>query len=167
MRSRKRKEIIEKFLQGDVFRKECIEKLGEEEFNSVERQLDEEIQSILASIKDWERFASNIPEYLPEGEALEVLGVANRFLLHNLPYTVVATPPQPVEVFGKKLWLSLIVLTSQGFGLVEKLGHIAVDLENEKVVGCTKLSEVGKQVRRCYETKREELQAAFLKARVG
>ena len=126
----------------------------------------------------WERLAASVQELAQrakqrvitatreaESSSLSILGVANSFLLWNLPDSYGAGPLERVRIVENFVWVFPIVLTSPGYGIVGEVGYIALDIERAQVVGCTPVETVQQRGRKCYERHKEEIEAAFLQAR--
>ena len=75
--------------------------------------------------------------------------------------------PYPLSLAGSELWVVPVLLTSPGYGVVGAVGVVAVDAESGTVVGGTSKSEVVAAAKRLTEGKRDDLEAAFHRARAS
>lgn len=76
-----------------------------------------------------------------------------------------AGTPRRMTLPGKQWWVMPVVLTSAGYGVVGEVGVLAVDARTGKVVGSTSRHEVVAAGKRLAEEKRDDLEAAFRRAR--
>jgi hypothetical protein len=90
---------------------------------------------------------------------------ANRFIIREYPLGVLGGPPRRLTLKGSEAWIVPVILTSPGYGAVGEVGMVAVDGRTGKIVGSTPREEVAAAGKRLREEKRDELQAAFLRAR--
>jgi hypothetical protein len=149
------------YLRGKIPRRRFVGIVGEKIFDAIWERL-------AACIQEITRKAKQRPVKAPredEPTSLAIMGVANSFLLWNLPDSYGAGPIERVRVVDDSIWVFPIVLTSPGYGIVGEVGHIAVDIPKEQVIGCTPLDTVQQRGRKCYERHKEEIEAAFLQAR--
>lgn len=63
------------------------------------------------------------------------------------------------------LWVVPVMLTSPGYGWVGQVGTVALDAANGEVVGADPRPTIHAAARRLEEEKRDELEAAFLRAK--
>ena len=63
------------------------------------------------------------------------------------------------------LWVVPVMLTSPGYGWVGQVGTVALDAASGQVVGADPRPTVYAAARRLEEAKRDELEAAFLRAK--
>jgi len=96
-----------------------------------------------------------------------VLMAANGFIVGNYPFGCLGNTPHKQKVGGRELWVVPIVLTSPGYGIVGECGFVALEARTLEVQGHTPKEEVAAAVSRLRETKRDELEAAFHKARTA
>jgi hypothetical protein len=91
---------------------------------------------------------------------------ANSYCLctYGMLYTG-SPPPRRLTLDGRAVWIVPVVLTSPGYGIVGEVGVVAVDALTLVVVGGTPRPEVLEGGRRLCEEKRDELDAAFHRAR--
>jgi hypothetical protein len=153
--------LIHDYLRGRIPRRRFANLVGEKTFRRV-----------------WEKLAASLQEIRPKtqppsGRApteddstrLAIMGVANSFLLWNLPDGYGVGPLERVRTVDDTVWIFPIVLTSPGYGIVGEAGHIAVDRQKGRVVGCTPLETVQQRGRECYQRREEAVETAFLQAR--
>jgi hypothetical protein len=76
-----------------------------------------------------------------------------------------AGTPRRMTMPGKQWWVMPVLLTSPGYGVVGEVGVLAVDARTGKVVGSTSRQEVVAAGKRLAEEKRDDLEAAFRRAR--
>lgn len=153
--------IIADYLRGKIPRRRFVGMVGEKTFHVVWEKLATAIQEITQRAKP--RLAKVSIE--DESANLAILGVANSFVLWNLPDSYGAGPLERVRVVDDSIWVFPLVLTSPGYGIVGEVGHIAVDIQRGEVVGCTPLDTVQQRGRKCHERHKEKIEAAFLQAR--
>lgn len=155
------KSIIADYLRGQIPRRRFAGMVGEKPFHTLWEGLAISIHEIRRKAK--QRQAKAPP--VDKSTRLAIMGVVNSFLLWNLPDSYGAGPIERVQVVDGYIWVFPIVLTSPGYGIVGEVGHIAVDIKREQVVGCTSLDMVQQHGKECYEQHTEEIEAAFLQAR--
>ena len=90
---------------------------------------------------------------------------ANGHIVRNYPIGCMGGFPRPLKLGSRELWIVPIILTSPGYGAVGQVGVVALDVENYKVVGSTPRGCVAESVQSLREEKRDELEAAFSRAR--
>jgi hypothetical protein len=73
--------------------------------------------------------------------------------------------PRHLSVRGTSVWIVPVLFTSPGFGVVGEVGAVAVDAASYEVVGATPREEVRADLARLAGKKRDELEAAFHRAR--
>jgi hypothetical protein len=157
--------LVADYLRGQIPRKRFIASVGEDTFQQLWQQLAEKLSQIRQSTKR-ERAADESPALPPDSEnALAVQGVANSFLLWNLPDSYGTAPLERVQVVEGNIWVFPIVLTSPGLGIVGEVGHIAVDSSRLQVVGCTPRAQVTEHGKKFGEKYKAEIEVAFLRAR--
>jgi len=153
--------IVADYLRGKIPRRRFVGMVGEKTFSLVWAKLAASIQEMTQRAK--QRSAKAPTE--SEAANLAIIGVANSFVLWNLPDSYGAGPLERVQVVNDSIWVFPLVLTSPGYGIVGEVGHIAVDIQRGEVVGCTPLDTVQQRGRKCYERHKEKIGAAFLQAR--
>jgi len=97
----------------------------------------------------------------------EVLHIANAYIVAHFPFGCLGGTPRRLVVKNLGLWVVPVFLTSPGFGPVGEVGVVGVDDGTIEVVGSTDRHEVAKAVQHLKETKRDDLEAAFLRARTA
>src|SRR5437870_2696707 len=100
---------------------------------------------------------------LPECEM--ALAAANGYMLREYPLGVLGGAARRLALNGISVWIVPVFLTSPGYGPVGEVGVIAVDAGTRKIVGSTPRAEVIETGKRLCQEKRDDLQAAFLRAR--
>jgi len=153
--------IITDYLCGRIPRRRFVGMVGDKTFHVVWEKLAAAIQEMTQRAKQGLAKAS----MEDESASLASLGVVNSFVLWNLPDSYGVGPLERVRVVNDSIWVFPLVLTSPGYGIVGEVGHIAVDIQRGKVVGCTPLDMVQQHGRQCYERHQEKIEAAFLQAR--
>jgi hypothetical protein len=153
--------VVVEYLRGEIPRRRFMGMVGEEAFQVI---WDELVASIAAMTQKVKRQRAKAPT-ADEPTNLAIMGRANSFILWNFPFLYGAGPINRVRVVDKTIWVFPIVLTSPGYGIVCECGHVAVDVEKDQVIGCTPRDIVIQRGRECEEQKKEELEAAFLRAR--
>jgi len=91
--------------------------------------------------------------------------LANEFIVREYPIGFLGGAPLHLRVQTKELWVVPILLTSPGYGSVGPAGLVAIDAAAQEVVASTPRPEVVAAGRRLRESKRDELEAAFHRAR--
>lgn len=153
--------LIADYLRGKIPRRRFVGMVGEKTFHAVWEKLATSLQEMTQKAK--QRSAKAPME--DEAANLAITGVANSFVLWNLPDSYGAGPLERVRVVNDSIWVFPLVLTSPGYGIVGEVGHIAVDIQRGEVVGCTPLDTVQQRGRKCYERHKEKIETAFLQAR--
>jgi hypothetical protein len=98
-------------------------------------------------------------------QAEKALIAANRYLVREYPLGVLAGTPRRLSLQKSDLWIVPILLTSPGYGAVGEVGVVAVNARTGRVVGGTPKEEVIAAGKRLREEKRDEIEAAFRRAR--
>ena len=98
-------------------------------------------------------------------EAEKAVIAANRYVLRQYPLGVLAGTPRRLALQKSDVWIVPVLLTSPGYGAVGEVGVVAVNARTGQVVGGTPKEEVIAAGRRLREEKRDELEAAFHRAR--
>jgi hypothetical protein len=99
-----------------------------------------------------------------KSDADAVLQSANGYIVQHYPFGCLGTKPQ--RLLGESdFWIVPVFLTSPGHGAVGEVGLIAVDAHTHHVVGATRRQEVSRAIKHLKESKRDELEAAFHRAR--
>ena len=73
--------------------------------------------------------------------------------------------PYRLSLARRQRWVVPVLLASPGYGVVGAVGVVAVDAQSGRVVGGTPKSEVVAAGERLTEGKRDDLEAAFCRAR--
>lgn len=115
-----------------------------------------------AKVKDRKNAA---PSPKREMKANAAIRAANGYLVPNYPLGFLGGTPRRLTLEKRTIWIVPIVLTSPGYGAVGEVGVIAVHPHTGKVLGGTPRAEVVAAAKQLREAKRDELQAAFLRAR--
>ena len=92
---------------------------------------------------------------------------ANAYCLTQYATGYSAGIPYPLSLAGSELWVVPVLLTSPGYGVVGAVGVVAVDAASGTVVGGTSKREVVAAAKRLTEGKRDDLEAAFHRARAS
>jgi hypothetical protein len=61
----------------------------------------------------------------------------------------------------RRLWVVPVILTYPRVGIVGNVGMVAVDAEQETVVGWTPFPEMGELAKQLYQEKKHEIEIAF------
>jgi len=104
-------------------------------------------------------------EHMVVSEAEKAVIAANRFMLREYPLGILGGTPRRLNVKGADVWIVPVLLTSPGYGAVGEVGMVAVDARNGAIVGSTPRADVVASGKRLREEKRDDLEAAFLRAR--
>jgi hypothetical protein len=91
----------------------------------------------------------------------QVMALANRFILAKLPDRFSAGLPKSVAFPTRRLWVVPVILTYPHVGIVGEVGMVAVDAEQEIVVGWTPFQEMEELARQLYQEKKHEIEIAF------
>ena len=91
----------------------------------------------------------------------QMIAVANRFILANLPDRFSAGLPKSMAFPTRRLWIVPVILTYPHVGVVGEVGMVAVDAEQEIVVGWTPFNEVENLARQLYQESKHEIEIAF------
>jgi hypothetical protein len=94
----------------------------------------------------------------------KVLRSANGYIVGHYPFGCLGTKPQRL-VGENNFWIVPVFLTSPGYGAVGEVGLVAVDPHSHQVVSATARLQVNRAIKHLKETKRDELEAAFHRAR--
>ena len=86
----------------------------------------------------------------------QVMALANRFILTKLPDRFSAGLPKSVAFPTRRLWIVPVILTYPHLGIVGEVGMVAVDIEQETVVGWTPLQEMEELAKQLYQEKKDE-----------
>jgi hypothetical protein len=98
-----------------------------------------------------------------ETETVQI--TANEYIVPHYPFGYLGGIPRRLELKNRVLWIVPILLTSPGYGAVGEVGVLAIDARTGQVVGSTPREEVVAAGKRLREAKRDELEAAFRRAR--
>ena len=90
---------------------------------------------------------------------------ANTYIVSQYPFGCLGGTPQWLALTDRELWIVPIVLTSPGYGAVGAVGLVAVDARTQEVMGSTPRNEVIAAIKGMREANRDELDAAFRRAR--
>ncbi len=90
---------------------------------------------------------------------------ANRYVVRQYPLGVLAGTPRRLSLQRSDVWIVPVLLTTPGYGAVGEVGVVAVNARTGHVVGGTPKVEVIAAGKRLREEKRDELEAAFRRAR--
>ena len=91
----------------------------------------------------------------------QVMALANRFILTKLPDRFSVGLPKSVAFPTRRLWVVPVMLTYPHVGIVGEVGMVAVDAEQETVVGWTPFQEMEELARQLYQEKKHEIEIAF------
>lgn len=91
--------------------------------------------------------------------------VANEYCLLHYAVGYTGDVPQRLLLQKREVWIVPVVFTSAGYGTVGAVGVVAVDTATRTVLGATPRDEVLAGGARLSEEKRDELDAAFRRAR--
>lgn len=153
--------VIAEYLRDKIPRKRFVGMVGKETYQAIGDRLAASIHEMTRKVKYQQ---TKVPTD-DEATSLAVMGRENSFILWNFPLHYGAGPMNRVRVVDRTIWVFPIVLTSPGYGIVDEVGHIAVDTEKDQIIGCTPVDRATQRGRECEEQKKEELAAAFLRAR--
>lgn len=92
---------------------------------------------------------------------------ANAHCLRQYATGFTAGTPRRLSLPDQQLWVFPVLYTSPGYGIVGEVGVVAVDVRSGQVAGSTPRSEVTAAAKRLSEEKRDELEAAFRRARTS
>jgi hypothetical protein len=98
-------------------------------------------------------------------DAEKAVIAANRYVVRQYPLGVLAGTPRRLSLQKSDVWIVPVLLTSPGYGAVGEVGVVAVNARTGQVVGGTPNQEVIAAGKRLREEKRDELEAAFRRAR--
>jgi hypothetical protein len=90
---------------------------------------------------------------------------ANKYILFHYPTLFTGALPRRLRLPSADVWVVPIVLTSPGYGVVGEVGLVAVDAHSGQVLASTPRAEVVAAGRRLREANRDDLEAAFRRAR--
>jgi hypothetical protein len=101
----------------------------------------------------------------PRNREVEVvLQFANGYIVRHYPFGCLGGKPQRLS--GESdFWIVPVFLTSPGYGAVGEVGMVAVDAKTHQVLGATEPRDVSRAIKHLKENKRDELEAAFYRAR--
>lgn len=103
--------------------------------------------------------AAEIPT--PRLKPSRARAIANRFILENLPDRLSAGEPRLLAFPIRTVWIIPIELTYPNIGLVGQVGFVAVDGEQEIVVGWTPFDVVEEAAQQLYTDHQDAIEAAF------
>lgn len=154
-------EQLSLYLQGKIPRKKFISLVGEETFQRVWQELANGIRK-----QARKKIVVNGSD-VNEEEIVPAMGIANSFIIWNFHLSLAAGPTIWVGKLHNNVWLFPIVLTSPGYGVVGKVGRIAVDMNTRQIIGCTDRNLVLQRSKRLSKRYKAELKTAFLKTRTA
>ena len=100
-------------------------------------------------------------------QALEKIRIAaNEYCLLNYAIAYTGGTPRRLALGRADLWIVPVVFTSPGYGVVGEVGVLAID-QTATVVGATPRREVLAAGTRLAKEKRDDLDAAFHRARTA
>jgi hypothetical protein len=98
-------------------------------------------------------------------ETAAVQAAVNEHCLLNYGTSYAAGVPYRLSLPSAELWIVPAVLTSPGYGRVGDVGMVAIDAVTKEVIAATPSAEVRAAGTRLANEKRDELDAAFRRAR--
>jgi hypothetical protein len=90
---------------------------------------------------------------------------ANSYCLRHYAVGYTGGAPLRLSLRGTDLWIVPVVFTSSGCGLVGEVGVVAIDAATQDVLGATPQEDVKAAGARLAREKRDEITAAFQRAR--
>ena len=90
---------------------------------------------------------------------------ANEYALRHYAVGYTSGTPRRLSLSNVELWIVPVVLTSPGYGVVGEVGVLALDASNGDILGATPREEVLSAGARLAKEKRNELDAAFRRAK--
>jgi hypothetical protein len=91
--------------------------------------------------------------------------IANEYSLLNYAVGYKGSTPRRVSLMNKEVWIVPLVLTSPGYGIVGEVGVVIIDAWTSKILGATRREEVRAAGNKLAKEKRDEIDAAFHRAR--
>ena len=95
----------------------------------------------------------------------EIQSVSNGYCLRTYGDAYTGATPRSLSLPSGPIWVVPVMLTSPGYGQVGEVGVVAVDPRTLEVVDATSKSEVRAAGARLAREKRDDLHAAFRRAR--
>ncbi len=96
-----------------------------------------------------------------------VQDAANAFIVGHYPFGCLGGTPRRLVIKGIVMWIVPVFFTSPGIGPVGEVGAVAVHESTKTVIGSTERQDVAHAVKTLKASKRNELEAAFLRARTA
>jgi hypothetical protein len=93
-----------------------------------------------------------------------ILQSANGYIVRHYPFGCLGQNPQRLAG-AIDFWIVPVFLTSPGYGAVGEVGMVAVNAATHEIVGATERRDVNRAIRLLKESKRDELEASFHRAR--
>jgi hypothetical protein len=90
---------------------------------------------------------------------------ANSYCLQHYAVGYTGGTPRQLSLQGALIWIVPVVLTSPGYGVVGEVGIVAIDGATKKVLDATRREEVKAAGTLLARGKRDEIAAAFHRAR--
>src|SRR5262245_14940805 len=90
---------------------------------------------------------------------------ANTHIVRYYPIGCIGGTPRRLTLDSRDIWIVPIVLTSPGYGPVGECGVVALDARTLAILDSSPRDEVGAAIVHLREIRRDELEAAFQKAR--
>lgn len=92
---------------------------------------------------------------------------ANSYCVRHYAISYTGGTPRRLTLDNKDVWIVPVVFTSPGYGIVGEVGVVAVDAVTHEIAGASPREEVRAAGAKLAEEKRDELHAAFLRARTA
>jgi len=93
--------------------------------------------------------------------SLQARATANRFILENLADRFSAGEPRVLAFPVRTVWIIPVELTYPCVGVVGHVGFVAIDGEQETVVGWTPFDAMEIAAQQLYTSHRDEIEATF------
>jgi hypothetical protein len=123
-------------------------------------------RSGIARAKSPARIPSKKRKSFPDNIEHEGVWIAaNTHIVRYFPFGCLGGEPRRLMIEEKDLWIVPIVLTSPGYGIVGQCGVVALDAMSLQVLAASPRPEVNQAIVSLRESKRDELEAAFHRAR--
>jgi hypothetical protein len=104
------------------------------------------------------------PAYLST-DLKTIQSAANAYCLLHYAVAFSSGVPRRLCLHGKDVWIVPVVLTSPGIGAVGDVGVLTIDAATHEVIAATPRAEVRAAGARLAQEKRDEIDAAFRRAR--
>ena len=95
----------------------------------------------------------------------EAMAIASGFIVRHLRDRCMAGLPSIVDWSGRRAWVAPILLTYPGKGILGEVGMIAVDATTGRVCAHTPRKELDASASKLTQGRRNEIEAAFHRAR--